>query len=225
MQLQKDTDVIQRLNKYFDQMLVDEVQDFAAYDFEFLIRLCKCELGITLVGDFYQHTFDTSRDGAYKKNLHKNYDKYLSIFHDAGLTVDTTSLIKSHRCAPEICVYITEKLGIGIESHRSDSVQIEHITDKERALELAMDDRVIKLFYNNASKYTCRAKNWGKSKGEDQYQDVCVVLNPGTEKALAKNGVIDIAEGTKSKFYVACTRTKGNLYFVSQLYLKNLLVK
>lgn len=225
MQLEKDTDVIQRLNKYFDKILVDEVQDFAAYDFEFLTRLCACELDITLVGDFYQHTFDTSRDGAYKKNLHKDYKKYLSIFHDAGLTVDTVSLIKSHRCAPEVCSYITEKLGINIESHRADSVQIEHVKDKERALELAMDDSVVKLFYNNSSRYSCRAKNWGKSKGEDHYQDVCVVLNPGTEKALIKNGVIDIAEGTKGKLYVACTRARGNLYFVSQSHLKDLILK
>lgn len=224
MHLQKDADVLQRLNKYFDQLLVDEVQDFAAYDFEFLTKLCASELDITLVGDFYQHTFDTSRDGVYKKNLHKDYEKYLSIFDSLGLIKDTTSLIKSHRCAPEVCAYITEKLGIDIESHRLDSVQIEHITNKSKALELARDDNVVKLFYNNASKYSCRAKNWGKSKGEDHYNDVCVVLNPGTEKALRKDGVIEIAEGTKGKLYVACTRARGNLYFVSQSHLKELIL-
>lgn len=51
-----------RLARYFDELLVDEVQDFAGHDFNFLLELCAADVSVVLAGDFYQHTFDTSRN-------------------------------------------------------------------------------------------------------------------------------------------------------------------
>ena len=59
-----------RLSKYFDDLYIDEVQDFAGNDFNLLKSIAKANLKILFVGDFYQHTFDTSRDGIVNKNLH-----------------------------------------------------------------------------------------------------------------------------------------------------------
>jgi hypothetical protein len=58
--------------------------------------------------------------------------------------------------------------------------------------------------------------NWGDSKGLDSFGDVCVVLNKGTYKAYTQNTLKALAPLTKNKFYVACTRTKGNLYFIQE---------
>ena len=63
-------DVIERIEKFFDTVCFDEVQDFAANDFNFLCSLSKANVDLRLVGDFYQHTFDTSRDGNTQKSLH-----------------------------------------------------------------------------------------------------------------------------------------------------------
>lgn len=37
------------------------------------------------------------------------------------------------------------------------------------------EHNVVKLFYEQH--YSCYSKNWGVSKGQDHYVDVCVVLN------------------------------------------------
>jgi DNA helicase-2/ATP-dependent DNA helicase PcrA len=182
--------------------------------------MCLVNRSITLVGDFYQHTFDTSRDGSYKKNLHKEYLQYLKSFESMGLVIDTTTLLKSHRCAPEVCSFISERMAIDIESHRKDSVDIFQIEDPQEALDLADNDDVVKLFFQNSSKYKCYAKNWGKSKGENQYQNICIVLNGTAGTAFKKEGTMQLAESTRNKLYVACTRARGNIYFVHENLLK-----
>lgn len=63
------SDISERIEKYFDFFCVDEVQDFAANDFNLLCQLSKMDVEVLFVGDFFQHTFDTSRDG----NIQKTY--------------------------------------------------------------------------------------------------------------------------------------------------------
>lgn len=207
-----------RLCKYFDEFYVDEVQDFSANDFNLLIELCSADINILMVGDFYQHTYDSSKDGNIRKSLHKNYDSYVKTFRETGLVVDTQSLVKSYRCSPSVCDFVSNKLGINMESNRSDQVAVEMVDSQERAAQLMEDSSIIKLFYSESKKYSCYGKNWGKSKGEDDYQDVAVVLTAGAHKELGKNGAIKLPASTLSKLYVACTRANGNLYLVPPKY-------
>lgn len=58
-----------RLEKYFDEFIIDEIQDIAGRDFSFLEQLMTANMNMLFVGDFYQHTYDTSRDGNANKNL------------------------------------------------------------------------------------------------------------------------------------------------------------
>ncbi len=55
-------DIKRRLSKYFDSFFVDEVQDFAGHDFNFLCDLPSADMRTVLVGDFWQHTYATSLD-------------------------------------------------------------------------------------------------------------------------------------------------------------------
>ena len=107
-----------RLCKYFDQLFIDEAQDFGGHDFNLLKDLCSAELDINLVGDFYQHTFDTSRDGNVNKSIYDDLEVYKAHFHDVGMIHDTKTLSKSHRCTPQVCEFITMQLGIDIHSHK-----------------------------------------------------------------------------------------------------------
>lgn len=70
-------DIKQRIEKYYDSIYIDEIQDFGGQDFNFLKNISKCHLDMTFVGDFFQHTFDTSRDGSLNKSLHNDYGDYL----------------------------------------------------------------------------------------------------------------------------------------------------
>lgn len=212
--------VIARIEKYFDCLYIDEVQDFAANDFNFILELSKAEVQTLFVGDFYQHTFDTSRDGRTRENLHrKGIEYYTAQFGPHAFDVDSDSLSKTYRCSPTVCDFITNSIGIEIQSHRTDQTKLEVVTDRGRAKELFDSNEIVKLFFREHYRYGCFSNNWGKSKGLDHYQDVCVVLNPKTYEAFEKGRLRTLADSTRNKLYVACSRARGNLYLLDQRHL------
>jgi len=213
-------EVKQRIEKFFDLVCVDEVQDFAANDFNFICGLANTNVEMQLVGDFYQHTFDTSRDGQTQKALHDCFDKYCKKLTNAGFSIDLESLSHSHRCSPSVCSFVEKGLEIEIQSHREDEVEVHLIVDAQEIDLVYSDDSIVKLFYKKSDSYSGNVENWGNTKGLDHYQDVCVVLNPTTLKAFNAGQLAQLAPTTKNKLYVACTRAKGNLYFVSEEPLK-----
>jgi len=212
--------VLARMEKYFDVFFVDEVQDFAAHDFNLLMDICAAKLEITLVGDFFQHTYDTSRDENVNAKLHEDYEAYKARFEAAKLKVDTQSLKKSYRCSKTICDFITDVIGITIEAHEARESLIRFEDEPAGALAIHADSMTVKLFLQEHHKYGCYSQNWGVSKGADHYQDVCVVLNPDNVKAWRRGSLRDINVKTRNKLYVACSRARGNLTFVPEALLK-----
>ena len=59
----------------------------------------EANINMLFVGDFYQHTFDTSRDGATNSTLFNSKAKYESRFTAKGFICDNTSLVNSWRCS------------------------------------------------------------------------------------------------------------------------------
>lgn len=210
--------VKQRLSKYFDSFFVDEFQDFAGHDFNFLVEFASANVKILLVGDFYQHIYDTSRDGNTNVNLHKNMVEYRRKLEDKEFVIDDATLDKSYRCSPTVCEFVSKKMGIDIQSHRKDKTKIEYVDNDELADRLFNDDNMVKLFYELHHKYPCFSENWGKSKGIDSYESICVVLNKKTNDYFKKETLRKLAPGTKNKLYVACTRSAKDIYFVSDCY-------
>jgi len=221
IEYEKMNDVVGRLNDFYDAFYIDEVQDFAGHDFDLLMYLAMSEIKVMLVGDFYQHTFATSRDGQKSKSLHKDYNDFKKRFANMGIDVDEQCLSKSYRCSPTVCRFITEKIGIRIESHKTEETTISLIGSKEDVEKLMKDNSIVKLFYQNCSKYDCYSKNWGASKGEDCHTDVCVVLNGTTMGKYKKEQLNQLAPTTKNKFYVACSRAKRHLYFIEESKVKH----
>jgi DNA helicase-2/ATP-dependent DNA helicase PcrA len=212
--------ISERINKYFDEFVVDEVQDIGGRDFNFMMDLVG-NVPSLLVGDFYQHTYNTSFDGRVNVHLYSDVESYKDSLRNAGLTVDVTTLNKSYRCAPATCEYIASELGIHIQSHRDDDVQVKFIDGAEDIRRLFEDNSVVKLFYNKHYEYSCNSRNWGDCKGEDTCQDVCIALNATTLKAMKKNKLSGLAPITKNKLYVAISRARGNVYFVDEQMLKS----
>jgi superfamily I DNA and RNA helicase len=48
-------EVKERVEKYYDYVLFDEIQDFGGNDFNFLLELAQSNINFLLVGDFFQH--------------------------------------------------------------------------------------------------------------------------------------------------------------------------
>ncbi len=121
-----------RIERYFDELFIDEIQDFAGNDFSFLCSLSNLGIPQLYVGDYYQHTYDTSRDGSVNRNLHKDYDHYKDRFLSNCFEVDENTLSRSHRCRPAVCEFVTKRLGINISSHLDDDAVVEFCDDLER---------------------------------------------------------------------------------------------
>ena len=211
-------EVKSRLEKYFDYLFIDEVQDIAGNDFNFLMEISSATVNMLFVGDYFQHTYDTSRDGSVNRNLFKNYENYKDKFEKIGFEIDTSSLSASYRCSPDVCEYINDNLGIEIQSQRSSGSRIEFVESQTRADELFFDTSIIKLFYSEHYRYGCFSRNWGLSKGENDFVNVCIVLNKSTMESYEKGELINLKPQTKNKLYVACSRPHGDLYLVSHMY-------
>ena len=211
-------DLQARIKKYFDEIVVDEVQDIAGRDFNFLEQLMALELDMLFVGDYFQHTFDTSRDGNVNKSLFDSFENYKYRFADKDLTVDTTSLSGSWRCSKSVCTFVRESLGIPIYSARpdGDDTSIEYVSDEGRIADILQDGNIIKLHYQKATLFGPGHKNWGQTKGEVCYGDVCVCLNKTTADAYAKGALGKLAPSTKNKLYVAITRARGNVFLIDE---------
>lgn len=214
-------DYLKRMDKFFDSVYIDECQDFASDDFDWMMSLSQLEAEVLLVGDYYQKTFQTSSRGNKGKGTHSTYENWKSAIEKAGFEIDEYSLMKSYRCPKTICKYITENFNIQIEGIEELSVQgtIRELETQEEIESVMNDDGIMKLFYQNSKKYQCRSMNWGESKGTE-YEKICVVLNQSTYKHYKANTLNQLPEQTKAKLYVACTRTRGDLYFVEESKVK-----
>lgn len=212
--------VANRLIKYFDYVFVDEIQDYGGYDINFLLKIVSNRINFMFVGDFFQHTYDTSRDGVVNKNLHKVLSKYIEKFKNEGFVIDDVTLKTSYRCPVSVCEFIQQKLNINIESNRVEKSSIMLLDKSDDIDKIVEENSIIKLFYQNSKKYLCNSMNWGESKGLDCFNDVCVVLNSSTYKLFVDDKLCELNPLTKNKLYVACTRTRGILYLVKEADLK-----
>ncbi len=208
-------DVLKRIEKYFDSVYIDEMQDFASDDFDFMLSLAKLSIPVYLVGDFYQHTFKTSQRGNKGKNNYLDFSQYNAILKKAGYEVDLETLVASQRCTKNICKFIEDKCEIAIRSKSDKEGDVVFVEDKCRIKEILENDRIVKLFYRKHYNYNCKSNNWGNSKGAT-YDEVCVVLNPESFKKFKSETLKELAPRTLSKFYVACTRSTSNVYLIAE---------
>jgi DNA helicase-2/ATP-dependent DNA helicase PcrA len=216
-------DIRNRLKKYFDFIYIDEIQDFGGHDFNFLKHLVDADISTLFVGDFFQHTYDTSRDGNVNNKLHADYSEYEKRFKKMGVVIDTTTLVKSHRCSPTVCSFIADNLGIHIESTRQDLTKLKIIENITEIAQIYNDAATIKLFLDEHYRYNCYSRNWGDCKGENKYQDVCVVVNSKSWKLFKAKKLQELAPIVRNKLYVACSRANRDLYLISEDLLNNYL--
>ncbi|MGM0338849.1 RNA helicase [Enterococcus sp. AZ007] len=210
---------LERIRMFFDCVYIDEVQDITSYDFDWILTLVDAGVNLFYFGDFYQKTFSSSRNGKKGSKVQSDYTIWQKEFEKKGFYVDTNTLQSSHRCPESVCNFISSGVGIPINSNKNKKYDVRELVDTSE-IDLVMKNNLIKkLFYQKHYSYDCNSQNWGDSKGLE-FEDVCVVLNDTTYKKYKSNSLNELANSTKSKFYVACTRTLGNLYFIEEKKIK-----
>ena len=204
-----------RLNRFFDNVMIDEFQDFREHDYELIVKLSKYLTNIVLVGDYHQHSVSGQNNSGkpFKKTKTEVcYDDFIEELRGEQFDVDETSLIHSRRCSEEICSFIRDKLEIQIQSAGINAGTVIRPSNIQEILD---DNNIVKLVYDNASHYSFRAVNWSYSKG-DTYEAACVILNGSTKKLVEDTFLASTLKTvTLNKLYVALTRSKGDLYIVT----------
>lgn len=207
--------VAARLNLFYDCVLIDEFQDFREYDYELIMALAKQLNDVVLVGDYHQHSVSATNNSGKpfkNKSTDVSYDDFVAELQKAGFEVDLTTLDKSRRCSAEVCAYVSEKLRISITSNGDHGGAVKWIDDDPSSV--LDDDRIIKLVFQEAGKYSFPALNWSYSKG-DTVDSVCVILTDGLDNLDSDKFNPDrVKPSTLNKLYVAMTRSRGDLYLM-----------
>ncbi len=206
------------INKFYDCIYIDEVQDFRDYNWKLLVEIIKRVTSILMVGDYNQHSVSgTNNSGIpFKKgNIIVSYEDYIENLKILGITVDNTTLIESRRCSKEVCEFIKRKLNIKIESSEKNTGKVNLITEADKIKEILNNNKIIKLVWNRADQYDFNAINWSYSKG-DTYKEICVILTD-IYSNLMENDYVNLEPSiSKNKLYVALTRSSGNVYIIKK---------
>lgn len=206
------------INRFFDNVYIDEVQDFREDNWKLLLEIIKNSSNVLMVGDYYQHSVSAINNSGcpFKvKSKILNYDEYINYLYDLGIGVDNTSLITSRRCSKPVCDFVSKKLNINISSSEKNSGKVFFLTDKVEISEIMKNDKIVKLFWERADLYDCCSNTWSYSKG-DTYDNVCVILTDVYSKIINDDYVCEQNPISKNKLYVALTRSKGNVFLVNK---------
>ena len=180
--------------------------------------LMATNMNMLFVGDFFQHTYDTSRDGNVNQSLFNDRAAYEARFTSKGFVPDTTTLVNSWRCSRSVCEFVTKNLSISICSNRGadEDTDIAAISDPAQTALILNDPNIVKLHYWRSSNFGPGHKNWGDTKGEDCYGDICVMLNKKSAKMHSQGKLCELPPATRNKLYVAITRAYGNVYLINE---------
>jgi len=92
--------VVRRLESLYDRIYIDELQDLAGYDLNFLDLLFKSSIQVTVVGDPRQHTYNTNNAS---KNKQFRGHAILGWLAKRSKICTMESRTESWRCNQQIC--------------------------------------------------------------------------------------------------------------------------
>lgn len=209
--------VISRLELIYDSVFIDEVQDLAGYDFDFLFLLFGSNIKIKVVGDCRQATYFTNCSPKNAKYKGKNIYDLFRDWEQAGHCI-ITERKECYRCNQEICDFadglypdLPKTISKNNETTGHDGVfaiskvQVDEYVRKYNPKILRDTKRSDTLNYS--------ASNFGTSKGQT-FDRVLIFPNAPMKKFLMDKNASSLKDNTRSKFYVALTRAKYSVAIV-----------
>lgn len=92
--------VIERIKELFDVVLIDEIQDMAGYDYDFIAALLSSGMPVVMCGDERQSTYRTN---AGNKNKGLSLEQYIEKKKLTSLCeIDRATLNGTHRCSKSV---------------------------------------------------------------------------------------------------------------------------
>ena len=204
--------VIKRLEKLFDLIYIDEVQDMAGYDLEIIKLFLKSQIRITMVGDPRQTVYLTHHERKYGKYSEGKILEFIKAECKSICEIDEELLKNSHRNSVAICA-LSSKLYPGY----SECISSSDKTHSHTGIFFVRQSDVKK--YGEAYKpLQLRLRN---EKGKEPLLDTRI-MNFGVSKGLEADHVfiyptadmlewlngskVEFEFKTKAQLYVALTR-------------------
>ncbi|WP_424244255.1 DNA helicase-2/ATP-dependent DNA helicase PcrA [Elusimicrobium posterum] len=211
--------VIGRLERIYTDIYVDEAQDLAGYDLEFIKALFQSKINVILVADPRQVVYLTHIEAKYKKYREGKIEDFIKDECKKICSIDTDTLSQNHRCHQDICCF-ADKLYPSLKTtNASKEYSDEHcgvFFVKTKDIPLYVKKYTpMQLCWNIESEVMggYPSINFGKSKGLE-FERVLIYPPKSTVIAWLKNPTNEMPFTTRSKFYVALTRAKKSAAIV-----------
>jgi ATP-dependent DNA helicase UvrD/PcrA len=205
--------VIRRLEALYDEIYIDEFQDLAGYDLEFLDLLFASKIRVTAVGDPRQHTYRTNRS---RKNKQYKGHTMLDWLERRAGTCEIEHRTESWRCNQAICDWAD---ALYPELPKTTS-RNQARTGHDEVVLLAQDDvpvyrekfnPTILRWNRKTNTLGLPAMNIGVSKGSTFDRVLIFPTKPMLQ--YIKSGDPD-ALAAREHLYVAVTRARHSVAFV-----------
>ena len=209
-----------RLECCYDEILIDEVQDFAAHDWEILDFLLGSTVSIKMVGDFRQAVLSTNpRSSKNRQYAHVAALEWFREREEEGLLEIETSSV-TWRCRPEIAQFSDNIYG-SEGSFPATTSKNDRTTGHDGVFWVHPDDaaayverfkpRCLRDSVKSGTSFDFDYLNFGLAKGA-AYDRVLVVPTSPIGKFVQRGN--DLKPQSAAKFYVAVTRAAQSVAIV-----------
>jgi DNA helicase-2/ATP-dependent DNA helicase PcrA len=215
---ENDGAVINRLSRIYSYIYIDEAQDLAGDDLEFLKLLFKSSINVLLVCDPRQGTFSTNNSA---KNKQYSKSNILKFFDDNYKLIDKDdiSLNTNYRCVSSICEFSDKLFPDFGKTTTSNKETTGHdgvflIKPKDIAQYLCQY-QAMQLRYSikeTSIDLNYPVRNLGNSKGLTF--DRVLIYPTNDFKGWIQNNAKKLLPGTNAKYYVGITRARYSVGIV-----------
>lgn len=207
--------VLQRIRECFDQIYIDETQDLAGYDFNFVHDLINADLKVCVTMDPRQTTYKTTRG---RKNIaYKTLLEYIEK-ENVFMSIDDNSLKFNHRCVEEICKIANKLYPLLPAAESTNKDDVEHkgifLVREEMVDEYLKKYNPVQLRYNRNKKVNDDYSVWNMRESKGQTFKRVLVYPTNAMKTWLKCFDSTLKEETRALFYVVLTRAKYSVAIV-----------
>ncbi len=211
-------EVINRISRIYPSIFIDEVQDLAGYDLEFLKLLFSSSSHIVLVGDPRQGTYSTNNSA---KNRQFKKSQIVYFFDNSEiktkLEIDSDSLTINYRSNQKICDFANKIFPDLIATNSGQDETTYHdgvFLVREEDVDAYLDEHSSCVELRDSVKEGRARRKWG-------------AINFGNSKGLSFNRILiyptkpimtwikdnnsELKPTSRCKFYVAVTRAKHSV--------------
>lgn len=212
--------LLHRLECIYDEILVDEVQDLASYDWEILQALLHSEIEVRLVGDVRQAVLSTNPRG--HKNKQFGYAASLEWFREreAEGCLSITYATITYRCREEIATFSDSIFDAswgfpGTTSDNDDETEHDGVylvrTEYVHEYLARYSPQCLRNSISSAKHLDLSFQNFRGVKGAT-FERVLIAPTKNIENFIKKG--MPLESTAAAAFYVAVTRAKQSLAIV-----------